>query len=912
MSSRIQSAPVKSRNAGTRISVVVRVRPPNQREIASAQGNVIHVLDDRVLIFDPPGERIQKAKCVQTSQSRAKNLHFGFDKVLSPENTQEDVFDVVKNSIFSEEGGLLDGFNCTVFAYGATGSGKTFSMAGTPENPGLMSRAVQYIYTSLEGMGRKAKLKLSYLEIYNERIRDLISPSEDNNKDLKLIEDPEKGIIVSGLSYCYPTNTDEVLQLISIGNSRRTQAQTDSNPVSSRSHAVCQIEVENCEDIPDIQSNHAIGKLSLIDLAGSERATTNTGIRLRESGKINCSLLALSNCINALCTQSTFIPFRQSKLTRLLKDSLGGNCKTVCLSCVSPSYLTYDDTYSTLQYANKTKNIRTNVTKNVLNVRAQVSQYPKIIAELKAYIQQLENQKGGNSLAESFAKSIEEPFNKEKQSILSLYNREMQNITGTDVKQQMMALQKMTNSDIKRKVTLKLSAFTTECIRKRPTQSNRAIDNEQKIKMLELENISLKGQLELYEKQISIQQNVIRSLSQKKLSQQFIPQRQYQPPSQMSIMPLCDSSAPKLNEVSDLIDLSDEPNDNRTENVDPNRNNNNNTLLSLFDETDSNSTKSYNPNQTKEFYIQPYQTHNLSTSISQNRTPNYIQNQSQSLVQNQQPSILQNQQQSLIQNQQPSILQNQQQSLIQNQSQGLLHNQQQVLPFQRTQINSNSTQQQQPQTIQQLSQSIQQQPQSTQQPLSARRQLENRVSITDMSRIKTVHINNFNNNTNNTSSSFNNNNNTSYNNTNNNSLINNNNSFNYNRNNINSNNNSNNHNIASVAASNNFSNSVNSLSSNYSDQNNSVQPVSRIVRHDDLGRLFRQKFAEAEKIDMARKPLSEKSGNGTVSSGTGKPVAYKSFMDQLSEIAAANGMNDNNGTTSILLSSRMLTQIGKR
>ena len=99
MSSRIQSAPVKSRNAGTRISVVVRVRPPNQREIASAQGNVIHVLDDRVLIFDPPGERVQKLKCVQTSQSRAKNLHFGFDKVLSPENTQEDVFDVVKNSM---------------------------------------------------------------------------------------------------------------------------------------------------------------------------------------------------------------------------------------------------------------------------------------------------------------------------------------------------------------------------------------------------------------------------------------------------------------------------------------------------------------------------------------------------------------------------------------------------------------------------------------------------------------------------------------------------------------------------------------------------------------------------------------------------------------------------------------------
>lgn len=860
MSSRIQSAPVKTRNAGTRISVVVRVRPPNEREIASAQGNVIHVLDDRVLIFDPPGERVQKTKFIQSSQARAKNLHFGFDKVLSPDNTQEDVFDVVKNSIFSKEGGLLDGFNCTVFAYGATGSGKTFSMAGTPENPGLMSRAVQYIYTALEGMGRKAKLKLSYLEIYNEQIRDLIAP-DDNSKNLKIVEDPEKGIIVTGLSHCYPTNTDEVLQLISIGNNRRTQAQTESNPVSSRSHAVCQIEVENY-DIADIQSNNSIGKLSLIDLAGSERATSNTGIRLKESAKINCSLLALSNCINALCTQNSFIPFRQSKLTRLLKDSLGGNCKTVCLSCVSPSYLTYDDTYSTLQYANKTKNIRTNVSRNTLNVKAQVSQYPKIIAELKAEIQQLKSNAGGNSLAESFAKSIDESFNKEKQSILAIFNHEMQNIIGTDIKQQLMAIQKMANSDIKRKVSLKLSSFKTECIQKKPKQSNRIIDNEQKVRMLELENIILKGQLDLAEKQISIQQNVIRSISSKQSqiqiqsqsliqpkqlqlqmqpqisqvqtpiqkppqyqiqSQQLLqPQAQtpIQPPPQMASMPLLDLSqaptiAAKSDNTIDLIDLTEESKETRTENVDPNKANN--TLYSFFDEPETSSLKTYNSNQTKEFCSQPYQQQNQ------------------------------------------------------------LQNQQQLLPYQRTPLNLNAQQQ----------------------PLSARRQLENRVSITDMSRIKNVHINS-NSNTN----------------SNNNSIINNNinNNNNNNINNTINTNGSTNYNITSCTGNNINTNSpANSFTNSYSDINNSNQTVSRIVRHDDPGRIFRQKFAEAEKIDSARKPLSEKSGNGSVSSGMAKyGGSYKSLIDQLSERVAANGMKYNDETTSILLRSRMLTQVGKR
>ncbi|KAH0791225.1 Kinesin-like protein KIF18A [Histomonas meleagridis] len=516
MALRSRTAPSATRDAGTRITVVVRVRPQNQRELSAVQGSLIDVVDDRVLIFDPPGERTRKQTFLQTSQSRAKNLHFGFDKVLGPNSTQEDVFEVVKNAIFPERGGLLDGINCTVFAYGATGSGKTFSMAGNSENPGIMARSVECIFTTLEQQGgRRPKLKMSYLEIYNEQIRDLLKPSDDPSKELKIVEDPKKGISVTGLSFCYPESTEEVLELIQIGNNRRTQAQTESNPVSSRSHAVCQIEVENCDDLPGVSSSHPVGKLSLIDLAGSERATSNTGIRLRESAKINCSLLALSNCINALCTQSSFIPFRQSKLTRLLKDSLGGNCKTVCLSCVSSSYLTYDDTFSTLQYANKTKNIRTNVTRNTLNVKARISQYPKMIAELREQIQILQAQGGNMAVVETFQKSIQQPFVNHKNALQTMLDQELHSVQSeNDTKQQLLALQRISNSDFNSQIDNKIKQFVAECGKRRPKTSSSMVETVERMKILELENLALKGKLQIAQQQISLQQNVIRNLNQ--------------------------------------------------------------------------------------------------------------------------------------------------------------------------------------------------------------------------------------------------------------------------------------------------------------------------------------------------------------------------------------------------------------
>ncbi|OBA15609.1 uncharacterized protein OGAPODRAFT_16488, partial [Ogataea polymorpha] len=228
---------------------------------------------------------------------------------------------------------VLDGFNATIFAYGATGCGKTFTISGTPENPGIIFLAMQDLFNRINEMEdtQRAEITLSYLEIYNETIRDLLNPSTDP-RSLILREDENKRITVANLSTHTPNSVDEVMDLIIIGNKNRTVSPTEANSTSSRSHAILQINVLRKPRTADLNEEHTYATLSFIDLAGSERAsaTRNKGARLHEGANINKSLLALGNCINALCDprKHNHVPYRDSKLTRLLKFSLGGNCKT--------------------------------------------------------------------------------------------------------------------------------------------------------------------------------------------------------------------------------------------------------------------------------------------------------------------------------------------------------------------------------------------------------------------------------------------------------------------------------------------------------------------------------------------------------------------------------------------------------
>lgn len=231
------------------------------------------------------------------------------------------------------------------------------------------------------------QISVSYVEIYNEQIRDLLSPgSRDNFLDLR--EDPLKGVSLAGAAECRVEAVEEVMGLLLQGNRRRTTEATNANQTSSRSHAVFQICVSVSPRSKDVNLERVAGKLSLIDLAGSERGTVteNRGLRLREGAKINQSLLALANCINALGDKSkkgSFVPYRDSKLTRMLKDSLGGNCKTVMVVTISPASAQFEETLNTLKYANRAKNITTKPVENKRLVECHVAEYKSIIKDLR-------------------------------------------------------------------------------------------------------------------------------------------------------------------------------------------------------------------------------------------------------------------------------------------------------------------------------------------------------------------------------------------------------------------------------------------------------------------------------------------------------------------------------------------------
>ncbi|KAJ1676958.1 tubulin-dependent ATPase kip3, partial [Spiromyces aspiralis] len=292
----------------------------------------------------------------------------------------------------------MNGFNATVFAYGATGCGKTFTISGTPSDPGIIPLTMQELFERVKEANdeKSTELSLSYLEVYNETIRDLLIPPGQEPRPLALREDNKKGVTVAGLSEHHPKTVDEVMELVMRGNECRTMSPTEANATSSRSHAVLQVHIRMKPRAGGLQSDVTTATLSLIDLAGSERGTVtkNRGERMREGANINRSLLALANCINALCDpkKNRHIPYRDSKLTRLLKFSLGGNCRTVMITCVSPASTYYEETYNTLKYANRAKNIKTTVAKNTVSTKVHLAQYQQKIQEQSNEIKRLQRE----------------------------------------------------------------------------------------------------------------------------------------------------------------------------------------------------------------------------------------------------------------------------------------------------------------------------------------------------------------------------------------------------------------------------------------------------------------------------------------------------------------------------------------
>ena len=380
--------------------VTIRVRPLSEQEKSLKIFDIVSV-EDKLLIVRDKAEIIYEQDGTKPDVlHRSKEQRYYFDKIFKNVTQQE----VYSNTCVHLIEPVTQGFNAWVFAYGTTGSGKTHTMIGTKENPGIDVLIIDDIFGAITQDDEYSyEIKISYVEIYNEIIRDLlVVKSKETYLDLR--DDPLKGVQLAGVKEYIVQNSTEVMKLLHEGNKRRTTEATNANQTSSRSHAIFQIQINKKERSADTEKEILAGKLSLIDLAGSERGTVteNTGIRLREGAKINTSLLALANWINALGDKTKkgfYVSYRDSKLTRMLKDSLGGNWKTVMIATISPGWNQFEETINTLKYANRAKNIKIRAEANKKMVYMHISAYKNIIADLKDEINQLKTKiKNGNGI----------------------------------------------------------------------------------------------------------------------------------------------------------------------------------------------------------------------------------------------------------------------------------------------------------------------------------------------------------------------------------------------------------------------------------------------------------------------------------------------------------------------------------
>ncbi|XP_006835021.1 PREDICTED: kinesin-like protein KIF27 isoform X3 [Chrysochloris asiatica] len=329
---------------------------------------------------------------------------FTFDYVFGKSSTQDEVYNMcIKPLVLS----LIEGYNATVFAYGQTGSGKTYTIGGghvasvVEGQKGIIPRAIQEIFQNIsENPNIDFNIKVSYIEVYKEELRDLLE-LEPSMKDLHIREDEKGNTVIAGAKECQVESADEVMSLLELGNAARHTGTTQMNEHSSRSHAIftislCQVEknTEAAEDASWKSPRHIVSKFHFVDLAGSERVTKtgNTGERFKESIQINSGLLALGNVISALGDprrKSSHIPYRDAKITRLLKDSLGGSAKTVMITCVSPSSSDFDESLNSLKYANRARNIRN---KPIVNFSPESDRMDEMEFEIKLLREALQSQ----------------------------------------------------------------------------------------------------------------------------------------------------------------------------------------------------------------------------------------------------------------------------------------------------------------------------------------------------------------------------------------------------------------------------------------------------------------------------------------------------------------------------------------
>ncbi|KAG4118029.1 hypothetical protein ERO13_D12G267600v2 [Gossypium hirsutum] len=370
-SNKIDKTPVTTpggpKSEEEKIVVTVRLRPLSKREQLAKDQVVWDCVDDHTIVSKHPSQ-----------ERTAQPSSFTFDKVFGPSCLNETVYEGVKNVALSALGGI----NATIFAYGQTSSGKTYTMRGITEK--AVNDIYQHIMNTPE---RDFTIKISGLEIYNENVRDLLNSESGHN--LKLLDDPEKGTVVEKLVEETASNDQHLRHLISICEAQRQVGETALNDSSSRSHQIIRLTIESTlrENSDCVRS--FVASLNFVDLAGSERAsqTNADGARLREGCHINLSLMTLTTVIRKLSVgkRSGHIPYRDSKLTRILQHSLGGNARTAIICTLSPALSHFEQSRSTLFFATRAKEVTNNAQVNmVVSNKQLVKHLQKEVARLEA------------------------------------------------------------------------------------------------------------------------------------------------------------------------------------------------------------------------------------------------------------------------------------------------------------------------------------------------------------------------------------------------------------------------------------------------------------------------------------------------------------------------------------------------
>ena len=397
---KITKKQIEEKFSKNKMLIALRSRPLLSRELEESNYNTIAVPDKETVIITIPTEYISNDKGKyyfkgekKIKVTKVKEAEFKFDFAFDEKTTQAEIYQCTTANLVKQ---VINGFNATVYAYGATGTGKTYTMVGGGDNWGLMIRSISDLFKIINNEKKKKYIiKISYVEIYNEIIKDLLS-DQINSPPLEIRADAQKGVILQGAEFKKVTNETDAYKLIMRGNKNRTEKLSSYNENSSRSHAILQIYIEIEEQLKStLNKEKVFGKFVLIDLAGCEK-TPVFGKKNAESGSINKSLLALGKCITALTSQTKgYIPWRDSKLTRLLQEPLSGNSRIVMIATVSPSIDSFDETMFTLQYANKAKGVKIVLKKNVVELDTpRINKFDEYIQNLKEEIQEINEQIG--------------------------------------------------------------------------------------------------------------------------------------------------------------------------------------------------------------------------------------------------------------------------------------------------------------------------------------------------------------------------------------------------------------------------------------------------------------------------------------------------------------------------------------